>query len=154
MFKSAQRLGAWGLLTGCALSCGGRAATSEDPTSSSTVVPLAGLYSVNIDTATDCSPAPLAHEMREEQLAPDATGVNLSFWSNAHQDVPWTGLSATLADCQSSVRIRVAVDSSRSFTVQSDWIWIDPGRCSLGADEVPRTDCTARQVATYELIDR
>lgn len=128
--------------------------TSADAQPSSSPLPVPGLYSVNIDTATDCSPAPGAHETRTERLSPNAAGVNLSFWSNAKQDVPWTGLDSALDGCpQSSVRIKVAVESSRSFIVQSDWVWIDPSRCSLDAGNLPRFACTARQVATYELLE-
>lgn len=154
MFKSVRLARAWGLVGWAALGCGGMASTSADPNSTSSALPVPGLYAVDLETATDCSPAPRAHETREEQLSPDAKGVNLSFWSNARQDVPWTGLASTFGACQSSVRIQVALESSRSFSVQSDWVWIEPGHCTLGAAELPRSSCRARQVATYQLLDR
>src|SRR4051812_31698132 len=152
MLRFERLVGVCGLIGLCPLGCGGVAATSADP-SPSAELPVAGSYLVNIDTATDCSPAPPAHETREEQLSPDANGVNGSFWSNAREEVPWTGVASPLGGCQSSVRIQVTEKSSRSFALQSDWLWVDPGRCSLGAAAFPPSACNARQFAMYELVE-
>ncbi len=108
---------------------------------------------MSIDTATDCSPAPAVHVTREDLVSANANGVNLSIWSNARQDVEWAGLASTFGGCESSVRIQVLDKSSDSFSVQSDWSWVDPASCTLGSGPLPGADCKARQFAQYQLIE-
>ncbi len=142
------------LLVGlCEIGCGGVAATSADPNPAGSGLPVSGFYTLSIDTATDCSPAPPVHETREDLVSTNADGLNLNIWSKARQDVPWTGLTSTFGGCNSSVRIQVTDKSSSSFSVQSDWLWVDPESCALGGSLRPSFACNARQFASYQLIE-
>jgi hypothetical protein len=143
------------LLVGvCAIGCGGEALTSDPPNPGSSDLPVSGFYALGIDTATNCSPAPAIHETREELVLASANGVNLRLWSDARQDVPWSGLAFALVGCESTVRVQVTDKSSDSFSVQSDWLWVDPRSCTLGSGPLPSSDCNARQFASYQLIER
>jgi len=49
------------------------------------------------------------------------------------------------------MRAVLLAKTSDSFSVQSDWVWVDPGDCAPSIIP-PSFDCKARQVAMYQLI--
>jgi len=136
-----------------AVGCGGVAAASAEPKpGEESERPPSGFYRAEVETATDCSPAPPARETRELLVFTAGSGLDTAIWFDTRVDVPWSGqLQETIPGCYSSVRVETVAATSASFSVQSDWVWLDPGRCPA-AVMAPSFECKARQFATYELV--
>jgi hypothetical protein len=135
----------------CAVGCGAPVEGSESSR------PPSGLYSVSWQTVFDsCQPMQL-ETTTQESLSTTAEGTNVLIWQygKRRQDLAWgERLVYAWEQCGATISLEVTEKSTHSMVVDHQIDWVNPTACEpLAWFDIPSSDCTVHQIATYEFVD-
>jgi hypothetical protein len=157
-------VGRWRELGGCVLAlvglgCGGQTTSNGDGIPSTADDsgaggwPPSGFYRETLTVKSDsCTWSVLVATPRIALVGASADAVNVPIGrSLARQDVPWSGFSKHLANCDLELTLQVVAHDSTSLEVAGTEIWFSTDECNLTPAAVPNGPCMAEWLAHFDL---
>jgi hypothetical protein len=161
-----MRAGRWRKLGGCALAlvglgCGGQAtsngdeipSTADDPGASVGGRPPSGLYRETLVIKSDsCTWSTLSAPPRTSLVFTSADLVNVPIGrSQLRQDLPWSGYSKHLANCDLELTLQVVAHDSTSLDIAGTETWFSTDKCNLIPAAVPQGPCMGEWLEHFDL---